>query len=112
MLVGASFKMSKSGVGQLLRSAEVQAEMLRRAEAIKGVAEATSPVGAVGDPHPGEYKASWGTTSTKRGGKRNDRATATVFNTAPHARFVEYGNENYGGHHTLLRAAQVGGRDG
>lgn len=111
MVVAASFKMSKSGVGQLLRSAEMQAAMLQRAEKIKGVAESTSPVGAVGDPHPGEYKAAWGTTSTRRGGVRNDRATATVFNTAGHARFVEYGNEHYDGHHTLLRAAQVGGRD-
>lgn len=110
--MGATFKMSKTGVGQLLRSPEIQAEMLRRADLIKGVAEATSPVGIDSDPHPGEYKASWVTSSTSRGGARRDRAAAWVDNTAGHARFVEYGNEHYEGHHTLLRAAVAGGRDG
>lgn len=86
--------------------------MRRRAEVIKSVGEATSPVGVVRDPHPGEYKASWVVTSTSRGGIRRDRATATVTNTADHARFVEYGTERYDGHHTMLRAAQAGGRGG
>ena len=111
--MAAKFKMSKKGVGQLLKSGEIAAEMLRRADAIKAVAEARSPVGVLGDPHPGLYKASWETKAGIGGynGKR-DRAIATVFNTAGHARFVEYGNEHYGGHHVLLRAAEIGGRDG
>lgn len=84
--------------------------MLRRAELIKSIAEATSPIGAVRDPHPGEYKASWGTSSKQRGGVNHDRATATVYNTSDHARFVEYGTDRVPAHHVLLRAAQIGGR--
>lgn len=84
--------------------------MLRRAELIRQVAEGISPVGGVRDPHPGQYKSSWKTTSTTRGGRRRDRAVATVSNSAPYARWVEYGTERYPGQHVLLRAAVVGGR--
>lgn len=107
----AKFKMSNKGVGELLRSPGVQAEMLRRADLIKSIAESISPVGpAARDPHPGKYKASWRTSSRARGGRRKNRATATVWNTAPYARFVEYGTERVHAHHVLLRAARAGGR--
>lgn len=106
----ARFKMSKKGVGQLLRSPMVQAEMVRRAELIKAVAESIAPVGGPGDPHPGTYKESFYVTSTARGGRRRDRATATVGNRAYYARWVEYGTEKVPAHHVLLRAAQAGGR--
>lgn len=105
----AKFKMSRKGVGQLLRSRMIEADMLYRAEKIEAVAEASSPVGGPGDPHPGMYKASWKVTSTSRGGARRNRATATVSNTAPHAAWVEYGTERYAGRHVLLLAAQAGG---
>ncbi|WP_181785072.1 HK97 gp10 family phage protein [Streptomyces phytophilus] len=108
----AKFRMSSKGVGQLLRSPMVETEMLRRGHTIKGVAVATSPTGdAARDPHPGLYKASWHVKSSRRGGWKKDRATATVYNTAPHAKFVEYGTENHPGRHILLRAAQIGGRN-
>lgn len=106
----ARFKMSTKGVGQLLRSPMIQAEMLRRAELIKSVAETIAPVGGPSDPHPGAYKAAFYTSSTARGGRRRDRATATVGNAAYYARFVEYGTERVPAHHVLLRAAQAGGR--
>ncbi|MEU5772732.1 HK97 gp10 family phage protein [Streptomyces venezuelae] len=106
----ARFKMSTKGVGQLLRSEMVHAEMVRRAELIKSVAVSIAPVGGAGDPHPGHYKASFQVTSTRRGGRRRDRATATVSNTSYYARFVEYGTEKAPAHHVLLRAAQTGGR--
>lgn len=107
----ARFKMSNNGVGQLLRSPMVQAEMLRRADVIKVVAEAISPVGqAAWDPHPGLYKESWHTTSHSRGGRRRDRAVAVVWNSAPYARWVEYGTDRVPAHHVLLRAARAGGR--
>lgn len=107
----AKFKMSKKGVGELLRSPMVEAEMLRRAEVIKDAAVALSPVGeSARDPHPGHYKGSWETSSTTRGGRRKDRATGTVRNTAYYARFVEYGTERVHAHHVLLRAALAGGR--
>jgi hypothetical protein len=101
--------MSRKGVGRLLRSPGVQAEMLRRAETIKSVAVSMSPVDE-GGPHPGQYRASWSVTSTARGGRRRDRATATVSNSAYYARWVEYGTERVRARHVLLRAAQVGGR--
>ncbi|MFE1321593.1 HK97 gp10 family phage protein [Kitasatospora phosalacinea] len=107
--MGARFKMSTKGVGELLRSTMVEAEMKRRAAVIEGVAVATSPTGGSGDPHPGQYRASWGVRSTRRGGRRRDRATATVYNTAPYARFVEYGTERVRARHVLLRAARAGG---
>ena len=110
-MMPAKFKMSKKGVGQLLKSPMVRAEMVRRADVIKSVAVSIAPVGGgAWDPHPGHYKASFEVSSTDRGGRRRDRATATVRNTAYYARWVEYGTERVRAHHVLLRAAQAGGR--
>ncbi|MEV7840180.1 HK97 gp10 family phage protein [Streptomyces albidoflavus] len=106
----ARFKMSRKGVGQLLRSPMIRAEMERRAALIEAVAVSISPVGGPGDPSPGQYKASWSTTSTTRGGRNRDRATATVRNSSYYARWVEYGTERVPAHHVLLRAARAGGR--
>lgn len=109
--MSARFKLSRRGVGQLLRSEMIEAEMLRRANVIKSVAEAISPVGdAARDPHPGLYKSSWHVASHSRGGRRRDRAVGLVWNSSPHARYVEYGTERVRAHHVLLRAAQAGGR--
>lgn len=110
--MAARFKMSRRGVGQLLRSEMVRAEMVRRAAVIQSVAVAISPVGENRDPHPGLYKASWKTSSTLRGGRRRDRAVAVVRNEAYYARWVEYGTERVPAHHVLLRAAQMGGANG
>ncbi|MPY47161.1 HK97 gp10 family phage protein [Streptomyces acidicola] len=106
----ARVKIKRKGVGQMLRMPGMQAEMLRRAEVIKGVAVAISPVDS-NSPHPGHYKGSWETDSTSRGGRRRDRAVAYVRNTAFYARWVEYGTERVPAHHVLLRAAQLGGRN-
>jgi hypothetical protein len=108
--MAARFKLKPKGVGELLRSDMVRAEMVRRAEVIRDTAVAISPVGATRDPHPGHYKASWEVDSTSRGGRRRDRAVAYVRNTAYYARWVEYGTERVPAHHVLLRAAQAGGR--
>lgn len=107
--MAARFKMSRRGVGQLLKSPEIEAEMLRRAELIKSVAEAIAPVGGPGDPHSGAYRAAFQTSSTRRGGRRRDRAVAKVSNTSYYARWVEYGTERVHAHHVLLRAARAGG---
>jgi hypothetical protein len=106
--MAARFKMKRKGVGQMLRTPSMQAEMLRRAERIKTTAVATSPVDGSG-PDAGHYKASWSTASTNRGGRRRDRAVAYVRNSAYYARWVEYGTERVPAHHVLLRAAQSGG---
>ena len=109
--MAARFRMKRKGVGELLRSPMIQADMLRRADRIKDAAVAISPVGeAAWDPHPGMYKASWHTTSHRRGGRRRDRAVAVVWNSAPYARWVEYGTERVPAHHVLLRAALAAGR--
>lgn len=108
--MAARFKMSRKGVGQMLRMPAMEAEMLRRAEVIKGVAVGISPVDP-NSPHPGHYKGSWKTDSKARGGRRRDRAVAYVRNTAYYARWVEYGTERVHAHHVLLRAAQLGGRN-
>lgn len=110
--MAARFKANRKGIGEMLRMPGMQAEMLRRAEVIKAVAVALSPVDET-SPQAGHYKASWETDSTSRGGRRRDRATAVVRNTAYYARFVEYGNGTSAGqaHHVLLRAAQLGGRN-
>lgn len=106
----AKFKMSKKGVGQLLRSRMIQADMLARAERIEDAAVAIAPVYAgTWDTNRGQYKASFKVTTTTRGGRRKDRATATVTNTAYYARWVEYGTEKVPAHHVLLRAARAGG---
>lgn len=109
-MMPAKFRMSKRGVGQLLRSPMVLSEMVRRAEVIKGVAEGIAPVGGPGDPHRGLYKSSFFVQPVPRGGRRRDRAVAIVGNTAPHGAHVEYGTERVTAHHVLLRAAQAGGR--
>ncbi|MFF3620065.1 HK97 gp10 family phage protein [Streptomyces sp. NPDC002467] len=109
--MAAKFKMSTRGVGQLLNSPMITAEMLRRAELIRDVAVATSPVGENGDPHPGEYKASW-TVKVERkavGRSQKKRPVGVVRNTSYWARWVEYGTEHVYAHHVLLRAAQAGG---
>lgn len=109
-MMPAKFKMSKKGVGRLLRSRMIQADMLHRAERIEDAAVAIAPVYAgTWKTTPGEYKASFTVTTTNRGGRRKDRATATVTNTAYYARWVEYGTEKVPAHHVLLRAAQAGG---
>jgi hypothetical protein len=108
--MAARFKLSRKGVGQLLRSPMIHAEMVRRATVIKSVAESIAPVGGPSDPHAGQYKASFYVTSTARGGRRRDRAVATVGNRAYYARWVEYGTEKVQAHHVMLRAAHTGGR--
>ncbi|MGW5633946.1 HK97 gp10 family phage protein [Streptomyces sp. NPDC003832] len=106
----ARFKMKRRGIGQMLQMPGMQAEMLRRAEVIKTIAQATSPVDE-SSPDPGHYQRSWETDSTSRGGRRRDRAVGYVRNTAYYARWVEYGTEKVPAHHVLLRAAQIGGRN-
>src|SRR3569832_1213522 len=103
--MAARFKMSSRGVGQLLNSPMVTAELLRRAEAVKGVAEALSPVGGPGDIHPGQYKRSWYVKLERkavgRSGKK--RPVDVVGNSVYYARWVEYGTEKVRAHHVLLR---------
>lgn len=108
----ARFKMKTRGVGQLLNSEMIAAEMLRRAQVIKTVAEAISPVGPEYDPHRGAYKASWYARVERKavGRSAKKRPVGVVGNRAYYARWVEYGGQHVRAHHVLLRAAQAGSR--
>ena len=108
----AKFKLKVRGVGQLLNSEMIQAELLRRGEVIKSVAESISPVGGPGDPHPGQYKASWYVRIERKavGRSQRKRPVAVVGNSSYYARWVEYGTKRVHAHHVLLRAAMAGGR--
>ncbi|MGW3321146.1 HK97 gp10 family phage protein [Streptomyces virginiae] len=95
-----------------MNSPMVAGEMLRRAQVIKGVAEAISPVGGPGDPHPGQYKKSWYARVERKavGRSRQKRPVGVVGNSAYYARWVEWGTDKVHAHHVLLRAARIGGR--
>ncbi|MFJ3289992.1 HK97 gp10 family phage protein [Streptomyces sp. NPDC086669] len=108
--MAARFKMKRKGVGELLRSEMIRGDLVRRAERIKSTAVAISPVGTARDQHPGQYKGAWEVSSTRRGGRRRDRAVAYVRNPTYYARWVEYGTERVPAHHVLLRAAAAGNR--
>lgn len=95
--------MSYAGVGELLRSAEMEAEMRRRGELVKQQCEATAPVFEPG-PHPGRYRDAFRVESTREGGVKHDRAAAKVVNDAPENVAVEFGNRNVPRHRTMGRA--------
>src|SRR5690606_29552987 len=108
--MAARFKVKRKGIGEMLRMPGMEEEMLRPAVVSKGVASGLSPV-APNRPLTGNNKASWETSSKRRGGRKRDRAVGYVRNKAYYARWVEYGTEQVHAHHVLLRAAQIGGRD-
>lgn len=82
---------SYSGIGQIMRSEDMQELVRQVAEKAMGFAVELAPVGDPRtDPHPGEYKASFEVQVSADGGLRNDRAEAILVNTADHAVDVEY----------------------
>lgn len=95
----SSYNASYSGIGELLKSPMVEAEMLRRAEKVKVAAESTARVSYLTDD-PGEYKRSFHADS----GVREDRAFGRVYNTAIEAIWEEYGRDEY----TTERTAKDG----
>jgi hypothetical protein len=105
----AEFRPDHRGVGEMLNSLMMQNGMRVVAEAIKARAEGTSPVD-VNSEHPGRYRASWQVRVKANGGATYDRAEATVYNDAPEAPFVEWGNWGREPEHVLARAAFVGVR--
>jgi hypothetical protein len=93
------------GIGEMLRSVEMEAEMRRRAERALAFAEAIAPVGdPSSDPHSGRYAASFRVTSSRRGGFKHDRASAVLENDSPEAYMVEYGNRNVEKHRILAKS--------
>lgn len=98
----SSFRGSYKGIGDLLCADFIQADMLRRAEKVKTVAEASAPVAKTGR-HRGRYKASFRASAGIQRG-RTRRAYGRVVNTAPEAFFVEYGTRDTPRHRTLGNA--------
>lgn len=115
----STYQSSFAGVGAMLRSDFMQAEMGRRAQAVMDQAIATAPVytGTGGDAHRGRYKDAFSMHTTDHGGWKGDRAAGIVTNDAPEAVFVEYSSTHatdHGvrvqqGHHTMLNALQAAG---
>jgi hypothetical protein len=100
----SSFTPDHEGVGRMLRSDFIEGTLVIFANGIKAIAEATAPVDEKG-PHPGRYKASFHVRHHSRGGAKNDRAEAIVYNDAPEALYVEYAHYGEEPYHTLARAA-------
>lgn len=103
---GSTYTGSYEGIGQMLRSDFLKAEMARRGANVLARCIATAPVyhGDWEDPHRGRYKESFSMTATSAGGWKGDRAAAIISNDAPEARWVEYGTKRQRAHHTMLNA--------
>lgn len=101
--MAARFRASYRGIGKMIRSPEMQAEMRRRAAKVARRAAAFAPVDT------GEYKNSFEVTSGARGGLKRDRAYGRVTNTSSHAMFVEFGSSKVHAHQTLRRAMRAAG---
>lgn len=85
MTVNLSF----SGIGDMLSSPEMQAEMRRRAEKVADAARAAAPVGPATDGT--HYKDSFEVTVGVRQGESR-RAYAEVRNDTEYAAAIEFGN--------------------
>lgn len=84
---------SYSGIGQLMKSEDMQALVRQVAEKGMAFAESISP------EHTGEYKSSFEVQVSADGGPKNDRAEAVLVNTSDHAVNVEWQD----GYHVLTR---------
>lgn len=106
----SDFHASYSGIGEMIRSQWMLAEMGRRGANVMAHAIATAPVGKPPrDLHPGRYKANFELRLDRNGGIHRDRAEAKVINTSFEGVFVEYGHEGAEPYHTLLHALLIGG---
>lgn len=103
--MGARYDLDRAGLGRLLRSPGMQAEMRRRAELVAARARALAPV------ETGEYRASIRVESGIRpaDGPRAARAVGRVIAGVPHALLVEFGTEKRPGSRVLGRALDAAG---
>lgn len=100
----SDFRLNYVGVGEMLRSTEMVAEMARRAELVKAAAEIAAPYDQ-NSPGP-HYKDEFIVEVTDHGGIHGDRAEAAVTNTSGHALAVEFQD----GYRTLGRALDAARR--
>lgn len=100
----SKFSASFMGIGQMLRSEMVGAELEKRAEEVASRARDIAPVSATTD-HPGRYKASF---HVRMGlNRRRSRVEAVIYNDAPEALFVEKGTVNNPAYNVLTRALDI-----
>jgi hypothetical protein len=106
--MASRFKPSYSGVGQMLRSGFLQADMHARAERVAAAAIASAPFDPK-DPDGVHYKDSFEVESGVRRIK-TARAYGRVRNTDEEtAVAVEFGNKNTPEHATLRKALSAAG---
>lgn len=98
----SSFRADYTGIGRMLVSEAMQAEMHRRASRVKEAAEADAPYDAAdkdGDHYRDHFTVSSGVQERK-----TRRAVGTVTNDSEIAFLVEFGSKHNDAHHTLTRA--------
>lgn len=100
--MASEFTPDYEGIGEMLRSEEMQAEMIRRAELGKAYAEATAPYDPT-DRDGDHYKDHF----SVRPGKRKDRASADLVNDHEAAFQIEWGTTDTPRHRTLGKALDV-----
>jgi hypothetical protein len=92
-----TFTPNYDGIGELLRSAEMEVMLLSVMEEKKAIAEAIAPV------YTGDYKRSFVVVP----GFKFDRACAVLRNLMPYAMDPEFGAKGTPRHRTLGRALGV-----
>ena len=103
----STFRPSYRGIGELMTSEFMQAEMRRRAERVQVGAEASAPDAP---PYGVGYRAEFETTSGVKVSKRGTkRAFGRVTNHSEHAIWVEFGGQSTPAHRTLGRALRLAG---
>lgn len=95
--MATNVRINYRGVGEMLCSPWMVAEMHRRAERVAERARVTAPHSS------GQFAASFEVSSGIRQA-RTRRAYGRVTNTDPAARYIEFGTEDTPAHRTLGRA--------
>lgn len=104
------FDPSYAGIGELLKSPEMVAAMVAKAELVKAEAEATAPFDAKAKDGT-HYRDAFAVSARRDGGYEHDRAEAIISNDDAAALWVELGSKHNPAHHTLGRALDAAGRD-
>lgn len=94
----AKFRGDYDGIGEMLCSPQMQAEMRARAERVQSRAESLAPV------ETGQYRSSFRVEVGVRDGKTR-RAEAKVINDDTAAPYVEYGTSKTPRYRVMGRAA-------
>lgn len=107
--MAGAFNADFEGIGEMLRSDFIEAEMKRRVDELGlPYAESEAPIGDPRtDPHSSRYHDSFVTSSGRDGGYEHDRAYGRLENISEEALWVEVGSKNNEAHHVLGRAMDV-----